>query len=308
MANETNFRPGDANAITRRYLDSILIEQRLVDAQDTPSLSVELFGERFATPIMMPAFSHLHVFAKEREDGMCEYARAAKALGALNFVGMSQNEEFARIAAVGVPTVRIVKPYADRDKVWSRLTQAAEVGALAVGMDIDHSFSSAGGPDDVFGEKMTGQSVQDLEEYVKGTELPFVVKGVLSVRDAVKCAEAGVQAILVSHHHGRMPFAVPPLMVLPEIRRAVGDSLRIFVDCGIERGADAYKALALGADAVAVGRAIMQPLVKDGAAGVEAYVRGMNDELSMIMAFTGCRSLSDLDSSALWIDGKPVSL
>ncbi len=306
MANEAAFRPSDANALTRRYLDSILIEQRLVDAV-TPSLSFELFGKTFDTPIMMPAFSHLHVFAKEREDGMCEYARAAKALNAVNFVGMTRMDEFERIAAVGVPTVRIIKPYADKEKIFSRITQAAACGALAVGMDIDHSFSNNGGPDNVFGEIMAPQSTQELAEYVKATDLPFVVKGVLSVHDAMKCAEAGVKAILVSHHHGRMPFAIPPLMVLPEIKKAVGDSMRIFVDCGINTGADAFKALALGADAVAVGRAMMQPLVKDGAAGVEACVRSMNDELSMLMAFTGCRTLADLEPSMLWIDGKPAS-
>lgn len=306
MADEMKFRPSDANAITRRYFDSILIEQRLVGAK-TPSLACHLFGQRFDTPIMMPAFSHLHVFAKEREDGMCEYARAAKALGSLNFVGMCENEEFAKITAVGTPTVRIVKPYADRDKIFSQLASAQDHGALAVGMDIDHSFASNGGPDDVFGEKMAAQSRSDLEDYIRATRLPFVVKGVLSVHDAEACAEAGAQAVLVSHHHGRMPFAVPPLMVLPEIVRAVGGRLKILLDCGIESGADVFKALALGADAVAVGRAIMQPLVRDGAAGVEACVKRMNDELAMLMAFTGCASLTEMDPSVLWREGRPMA-
>lgn len=298
-------KPSDANAVTRQYLDSILIEQRLIGA-DVPDLSMTLFGKSFKTPILMPAFSHLHVFAPEREDGMCEYARAAKALGAVNFVGMSEDEEFSRIAAVGAPTVRIVKPYADRDKMYSRLAHAKRCGALAVGTDIDHSFSASGGHDNVFGAEMAPVSKAELSELVRASGLPFVVKGVLSVRDAAACAEAGASAILVSHHHGRMPFAAPPAMVLPEIRREVGGKMKIFVDCGIDSGADVYKVLALGADAAAVGRAIMAPLIRDGAAGVEAYVRKMNDELSMLMAFTGCRSLSEFDSSALWIGGKPV--
>ncbi|MBQ3880073.1 MAG: alpha-hydroxy-acid oxidizing protein [Oscillospiraceae bacterium] len=297
------FVPSDANAITRQYLDSILIEQRLVGA-DVPQIGMELFGRQFATPIMMPAFSHLHVFTPEREDGMCEYARAAKALGAVNFVGMGPDEEFSRIAAVGAPTVRIVKPYLDRDKVRAQLAHAVSCGALAVGMDIDHSFSSSGGHDSVFGEEMAPVSKAELAELVSSVSVPFVVKGVLSVRDALACAEAGAQAILVSHHHGRMPFAVPPAMVLPEIRRAVGGKMKIFADCGVASGADAYKLLALGADAVAVGRAIMAPLAAEGAKGVEAYVGKINDELKMLMAFTGCRSLSMLDPSALWIGGK----
>ncbi len=297
------FKPSDANAITRQYLDSILIEQRLIGA-DVPDLSLSLFGKSFRTPILMPAFSHLHVFAPEREDGMCEYARAAKALGMVNFVGMSEDEEFSRIAAVGAPTVRIVKPYADRDKMYSRLAHAQKCGALAVGTDIDHSFSSSGGHDSVFGAEMAPISKAELAELVRAAQLPFVVKGVLSVRDAVACAEAGASAILVSHHHGRMPFAAPPLMVLPEIRKAVGGKVKIFVDCGIDTGADVYKALALGADAAAVGRAIMAPLTKEGADGVVSYVKKMNDELAMLMAFTGCHTLSELDPGVLWIGGR----
>ena len=83
--------------------------------------------------------------------------------------------------------------------------------------------------------------------------------------------------------------------------------MKIFVDCGIASGADVYKALALGADAAAVGRAIMQPLVENGSAGVEAYIQGMNRELRMIMGFTGCRSLGDIEPSVLWHGGKPMA-
>ena len=202
-------RISDSNEITERYMDSILIKERLIDSV-VADTSVELFGEKFDSPVLMPAFSHLHVFAPEREDGMCEYARAAKALGAVNFVGMGPDEEFSRIAAVGAPTVRIVKPYLDRDKVRAQLAHAVSCGALAVGMDIDHSFSSSGGHDSVFGEVMAPVSKAELAELVSSVSVPFVVKGVLSVRDALACAEAGAQAILVSHHHGRMPFAVPP--------------------------------------------------------------------------------------------------
>lgn len=305
MPEEKRPRPADANAITRKYLDSILIEQRLVGAH-TPSLRCQLFGRLFETPVMMPAFSHLHIFAKERKDAICEYARAAKALGALNFVGMCEDADFARILETGAPTVRIVKPYADRSKIRSQLAFARTHGALAVGMDIDHSFSTSGGFDTVFGEEMAPCSGAELADFIHAAGLPFLVKGVLSVRDALACAEAGAQAILVSHHHGRMPFAVPPLMVLPDIVKAVGGKMKIFVDCGIESGADVYKALALGADAAAVGRSILAPLVRDGASGVEAYIRHVNEELAMLMAFTGCATLADPEPSVLWHKGRPM--
>ena len=118
-------------------------------------------------------------------------------------------------------------------------------------MDIDHIFGE-NGVDVCVGEKMAVQTADMLRSYVESSKLPFVVKGVLSVRDALTCAEIGAKAIIVSHHHGRMPYAVPPMMVLPEIKKALeGKDVKIIVDCGIASGADVYKAIALGADAAA---------------------------------------------------------
>ena len=298
----------DAGAITRRYLDSILIEERLIDAREA-SLDTEIFGRTYKTPIMMPAFSHLNTFMKEREKAMQAYMTAARDLGALNWVGMCENEEFAEFMEVGVPTVRIVKPYADRDKVFSQIAFAEACGAVAVGMDIDHIFGSDGRCDVVMGEAMTRQTAEDLRAYTAATKLPFVVKGVLSAADAKKCVESGVRGLLVSHHHGRMPFAVPPLMVLPEIVKAVNGAagVEIFVDCGIDTGADVYKALALGARAAAAGRVLIPPLVKSGAEGVVEQVEKMNAQLRMLMGFTGRAKTSELRPDVLWLDGKRMA-
>lgn len=290
----------DANKITRDYMDSILIEQRLIDSC-VPTLETELFGEKFDTPVMMPAFSHLGSSGREGRNAMTDYAVAARNLNAVNFVGMCENEELDEILAVGARTVRIVKPYADKDKIYSQLAYAEKNGALAVGMDIDHVFGSDGQYDVVVDEQMNRQTMADLKSYIRSTKLPFVVKGVLSVRDAVKCAECGAEAILVSHHSGRLPYAVPPLMVLPDIVRELGENrhMKIFVDCGIASGADVYKALALGADAAAVGRAMLPYLLEEGTEGVETYVRKMNHELAYIMGFTGCSSVKEMDPTVL---------
>ena len=132
--------------------------------------------------------------------------------------------------------------------------------------------------------------------------VPFVAKGVLSVQDALKCKEAGCTAILVSHHHGRIPFGVAPLMVLPKIKAALeGSGIAIFVDCGIDTGYDAYKALALGADAVAVGRGILKPLLQQGAEGVEEKVQKMNEQLSELMMYTCVKDIRSFDASVLYI-------
>ncbi len=100
-----------------------------------------------------------------------------------------------------------------------------------------------------------------------------------------------------------MPFAAPPLLVLPEILEALGDSrrMKVFVDCGIDDGRDAFKALALGADAVSVGRGILPPLLKDGTEGVKAKVTAMNQELRQLMGYTGIPDLAHMTPDMLLI-------
>ena len=296
-------RLSNANVITRNYLDSILVEERLIDSM-LPSLEIDFFGETFASPIMTPAFSHLPAYHDRNLTGLEEYSIAAKNLGIVNWCGMMENDMFEKLAATGARTIRIIKPYEDREKILDQMAFAERSGALAVGIDIDHIFGK-GQYDVVLGERMAPQTKEDLQSFVKATGLPFVVKGVLSVTDAVKCAEAGVRGIVVSHHHGRMPYAVPPLMVLPEIAEALkGSDVKIVVDCSIDTGADAYKALALGADAVSVGRAILPALEEQGVTGAEQYIKEMNDELSMMMSFTGFSGLKEMDASVLWVNGR----
>ena len=158
------------------------------------------------------------------------------------------------------------------------------------------------GYDVVIGETMTYQTVEKLADYAAVTDLPFIIKGVLSVQDAVKCAQVGAKAIIVSHHHGRLPFAVPPVLALPRIKEALeGTGIEIIVDCSIGSGADVYKCLALGADAAAVGRAMLPALEKDGIAGVEGVFGKIASELRFIMSMSGFERVEDIDSSALWL-------
>lgn len=284
---------------TREYFDSFMVEERLIDSV-VPDTGFSLFGREFATPVMTPAFSHLKTFVKERPNGMLEYSIAAKLCGAVNFVGMCENSEFEELLSSGAATIRIVKPYADKDKVISQLTFAEQKGAFAVGMDIDHIFGSDGQFDVVMGEPMTGQSRNDMREYCEVTKLPFVVKGVLSLTDTIRCGEAGASAILVSHHHGRLPFAVPPLVLLPEIaKKAKEYGMKVFVDCGVDTGYDAFKAIALGADAVCAGRILMPAIAKEGTGGVEKQLRKMTEELRYTMAFSGFSRVEEINSSVL---------
>lgn len=296
MEEMKKIRPGDSNQITREYFDSLLVEMRHLDGA-LPETGLELFGEQFSTPVMTAALSHL---GNVRENGMVQMAEGARLAGAVSWAGMGDEKELEDITATGARTIKIIKPYVDNDYILQRIAHAEKCGVMAVGMDIDHAFSGKGKYDVVLGMEMRPKSLEEMKEFVKATKLPFVVKGVLSVKDAEKCLEAGVKGIVVSHHHGIIDYAVPPLMILPEIVRVVQKQIPVFVDCGIESGSDVFKALALGADAVCVGRALMGPLQVNGAEGVQEKIASLTEELAGIMARTGASDLSQIDPSVIW--------
>ncbi|MCL2015316.1 MAG: alpha-hydroxy-acid oxidizing protein [Defluviitaleaceae bacterium] len=287
----------DSNVITRNYFDSLLLEMRHFDAV-IPDTSFTLFGETFKTPIMMAALSHLN---KCHPAGLEEMARGALAAGSVMWSGMGEDEEIERICKTGAKTIKIVKPHLDNAEVIRELTFAEKMGCIAVGVDVDHAFNGNGEYDNIFGTvPLAGKSTEELASFVKATKLPFIIKGVLSVQDAKKCLQIGVSGIVVSHHHGIMNYAVPPLMILPEIVKAVAGKMAIFVDCGIESGMDAYKAMALGATAVSVGRAMMGPLTDGAAPAVTKKINEMTAQLAGAMARTAVPNLANMDSSVVW--------
>ncbi len=289
-------RLGDSDQITRDYFDSLLLEMRHLDGV-MPDTTFRLYGETFTTPIMMAALSHLNNI---HDKGMAEMAKGAALAGAVNWAGMGEKDELEEITATGARTIKIIKPYADNDMIFDRIAHAEKCGVMAVGMDIDHAFNGKGEYDKVLGYDMAPKSMEEIRSFVEATSLPFVVKGVLSSQDAYKCLKAGAKGIVVSHHHGIMDYAVPPLMILPEIVKVIEGQIPIFVDCGILSGMDAFKALALGATAVSAGRVIMKPLGEKGACGVRDHILQMNAELKGVMARTGCADLSQIDSSVIW--------
>ena len=291
----------NSDKITRDYFDSLLIETRYLDSV-LPSVKMELFGQTFDTPIMTAALSHLHnkivVGDASVKNGMSIYAEAAARCNTLHWVGMGSDEELEDIIATGAKSIKIIKPHADNKEVFRKIEHAVNAGCIAVGMDIDHAFNPNGGYDNVFGLEMHPKTTAELSEFVKAAGVPFAVKGVLSPLDAKKCVDAGCAGIVISHHHGMIQYAVPPLMMIEEIIKATGNQIPVFVDCGIESGMDAYKCLALGAKAVSVGRHLM-PLLKQGPEAVAARMKQMTEELAGIMAKTGIASLETMDPSVI---------
>ncbi|MCL1950783.1 MAG: alpha-hydroxy-acid oxidizing protein [Turicibacter sp.] len=290
-------KSGNSNHITREYFDSILVEMRHIDS-DIPDLTFEAFGETFSTPLTTAALSHLN---NAHPEGCIELARGAKLANAMMWVGMGEDAELEGIVATGAKTVKIIKPYIKNEEVFRKIRHAEAQGCIAVGIDIDHSFDHRGQYDNVFGLQMNCKSFEEIKAFAKSTDLPFIVKGVMSAEDAKKCLEAGVAGIVVSHHHGIMDYVIPPLVALPQVLEAIAGKIPVFVDCGIESGMDAFKAMAMGATAVSVGRALMLPLKKEGAQGVADKFKEMGEGLSAAMARTGSKDIKSIDPGVLWL-------
>jgi len=140
----------------------------------------------------------------------------------------------------------------------------------------------------------------DLERLRSWTSLPILIKGILHPDDAAEARERGVDGIVVSNHGGRqVDGAIATIDALPAIADAVGSDLAILLDSGVRSGSDAFRALALGADAVLLGRPWVWGLALAGEAGVEEVLRRFLAELDLTMALSGYTRPSELSASAL---------
>lgn len=140
----------------------------------------------------------------------------------------------------------------------------------------------------------------DVEWLCRQTTLPVLLKGLLHADDARRGMRAGAAGIIVSNHGGRvLDSQWPALKALRGIRAAVGAGVPVLVDGGIRRGTDVFKALAMGASAVLIGRSYIHALAAAGALGVAHLLRSLREELEVTMALCGCRTLDDITAGAV---------
>ncbi|NLJ58409.1 MAG: alpha-hydroxy-acid oxidizing protein, partial [Tissierellia bacterium] len=208
--------------------------------------------------------------------------------GAQDYVFLDTLPAIKEVNGLAVPTI---KPW-ENDKVIEKIRMIEKINAMAFAMDIDSAglinLALAGKP-------VSSKSVEELREVSQATKIPFIVKGVMTVKGAKKALEAGAYGIVVSSHGGRVLADAPATCaMLPEIKEAVGDKIKIFVDGGIRSGADVFKAIALGADAVLIGRPYVIAAFGGGAEGVELYTEKIGSELRETMIMTGCKEISDI--------------
>ena len=262
-------------------------------------LTSEIFGRTFKYPIFAAPIGAMKLHYGDKYDDL-EYndilVSSCADAGIAAFTGDGTNPAVMEGAARaikqkdgnGIPTV---KPW-DINTLKEKLAMIKDAGSFAVAMDID----AAGLP---FLKNLTppagSKTVEELREIVKEAEVPFIIKGIMTVKGALKAKEAGAAAIVVSNHGGRVLDQCPATAeVLAEIADAVGNDMKILVDGGIRSGVDIFKALALGADAVLIGRPFVTAVYGGGAEGVAAYTAKLAAELEDTMAMCGAHSLTEI--------------
>ena len=278
----------------------IRVQMDTLCANEPADTSLELFGKTFKYPIFAGPVGavNLHYGDKYNDESYNEVLVSACAeAGIAAFTGDGTNPAVMAGAAaavkkaggLGIPTV---KPW-NLATIDEKLALVKEAGAFAVAMDVD----AAGLP---FLKNMTPpagrKSVEELRAIVESCgEVPFIVKGIMTVRGAMKAKEAGASAIVVSNHGGRVQDqCAATAEVLEEIVKAVDGSMKIFVDGGLRSGTDVFKALALGADAVIIARPYVTAVYGGGAEGVSAYTEKLGAELADTMSMCGASSLKEI--------------
>jgi len=270
-----------------------ICENRPVDT------AFNVFGQTFDLPVFAAPVGAMTLHYGDKYDDLTYndiLVSACAAAGIAAFTGDGTNpavvegavKAIASSCGHGVPTI---KPW-NMELIQQKMALAATADPFAVAMDID----AAGLP---FLKNMQppagSKTVDELREISAWAKKPFILKGIMTVEGAKKALKAGASGIVVSNHGGRVLDNCPATAeVLPSIVDAVGGKLTIFVDGGIRTGMDVFKALALGADAVLIGRPFVTMVYGGGAEGVQLYVDKLKAELSDTMAMCGAHNLADI--------------
>ena len=218
--------------------------------------------------------------------------------GVIGFVGDGASPEkykigleaIAEFNGAGIP---IFKPRSDNQEIIKRIKAAEKAGSVAVGMDIDAVvFKTMAMKNQAVGPK----SFDELKEIISSTKLPFILKGIMNPYDAELALKAGAKGIIISNHGGRVLDEMAGSMdVIEEIVTLVGGKFPVLIDGGFRNGVDVLKALALGADAVSIGRPVAIAAVGMGSKGVSFYLDHIKQELQKAMILTGCKRLEEIN-------------
>ncbi len=331
------FRSGaDAEHATKRneraFEKYVIWYKVLVDVAER-DVSTQVLGFDVSTPVLIAPTAY-HQLA--HPDGELATARAAAEIGTIYTVSTLATQTLEHVAEAST-SPKFFQVYVHRDRAFTEalVRRAEEAGydALVVtvdtpllgrrlrdernGFELPEGMTMANLPVEGPAEPAPGSmllshvaarhdasfSWKDLAWLRSLSHLPIVLKGIVRADDAIRAVEHGVSGIVVSNHGGRQLSSAPStLEALPGVAEAVGDRCEVYVDGGIRWGEDVFKALALGARAVFVGRPILWGLAVNGQAGVADVLRLLTSELSRALALAGCPSISAIERGMVTLE------
>jgi 4-hydroxymandelate oxidase len=298
--------PGNTAARNYAKWQEIFVNMDTLCENVPVDTSFELFGHKFALPVFIAPLGGLTLhygdkYTDQQYNSILVPAAQSYGIAAFTGDGMdpkimeSSVEDMKKIGGMGIPTI---KPW-NRELVFEKLDVLNNNGIFAAAMDVD----GAGLPFlKKYNPNAGSKSVAEMKEIVDYAKMPFVIKGIMTPNGARKAVDAGAAGIVVSNHGGRVQGACPSAAeVLPGIAEAVHGQVKIFVDGGIRSGADVFKALALGADAVLIGRPVVPFIYAQGQDGFKVYMDRIAAEFRDTMTMCGARKLADITRDKVFL-------
>lgn len=296
---------GSAFMANVQALAKVTFNMRLVHEITEPETSTSILGLDLSMPVMAAPIGGVsfNMGGKRSEE---EYINAiiegSRQAGIIGCTGdgvppFIHESGLAAIAAAGGHGIPFIKPWEDAE-LYEKLAKARDCGVKIIGMDID-----AAGLITLrkMGRPVSPKSVDTLREIIAKAGVKFIIKGIMTPQDAALALEAGADAIVVSNHGGRVLDHTPGTAeVLPDIAGKMKGKLGIIVDGGVRTGADVLKMLALGADAVMVGRPFSIAAMGNLTEGVVTYSEALRTELMQAMVMTGTESVAKVSPAILY--------
>jgi len=289
-----------------RSFERWVLRPRFLRGSAAPDPSTELLGTRIASPVLVAPWAYQ---GRAHPDGELGTVRGAARAGTIAVVSSTAVDDLERIAAASDgPKWWQLYLFADAGLNAEMLGRVATAGYEAICWTVDfpvaglrHRDARSGfvipmgiGDDDyVFEPNMTWDHLAFIREHA--TDLPVLVKGILTAEDALLAVEHGADGVVVSNHGGRqLDSCLASLDALPEVVEAVQGRLPVLMDGGVRRGTDVLKAIALGAAAVMVGRPAAWGLAAEGEDGVAGVLDILRAEVENAMALTGCHTVTEI--------------
>jgi len=298
--------PGNVAARNFDKWQEICVNMDTLCPNVDPDVSFEMFGHRFSAPIFAAPLGAIDMhygpkYKDQEYNAILVKAAAEYGVAALTGDGVNPDimksavEDMVRVGGMGIPTI---KPW-NKEFVFEKIDVLNEKKIFAAAMDVDGAglpFLKAMNPN------AGSKSVEEMSEIIAHADMPFIIKGIMTPAGARKAVEAGAAGIVVSNHGGRVQGSTPSTAeVLPSIVEAVKGRITILVDGGIRSGVDVFRALALGADGVLIGRPILNMIYGGGEEGFRVYMDKIVGELKSTMTMCGAASLKDITRDKIWL-------